>query len=47
MAARNVLVHGVGHVTLPVHRAVLDEVAATLAGLRVRPAPHIAPRAVA
>jgi hypothetical protein len=47
LAARNVLVHGVGHVTLPVHRAVLDEVAATLAGLRVRPAPHIAPRAVA
>ena len=31
---RNVLVHGVGHMSLPIHRAVLDEVAATLAGLR-------------
>ena len=29
--ARNVLVRGVGHTTLPVHRAVLDEVATTLA----------------
>ena len=33
---RNVLVHGVGHMSLPIHRAVLDEVAATLAGLRGR-----------
>ena len=30
--ARNVLVRGVGHMTLPTHRGVLDEVAATLAG---------------
>jgi hypothetical protein len=34
LGARNVLVRGVGHTTLPVHRAVLDEVAATLAGRR-------------
>jgi hypothetical protein len=34
LAARNVLLHSVGHMTLPVHRTVLDEVAATLAGLR-------------
>lgn len=32
--ARNVLVHGVGHMSLPMHRGVLDEVAATLAGAR-------------
>ncbi|WP_346620079.1 alpha/beta fold hydrolase [Blastococcus montanus] len=32
--ARNVLVHGVGHMSLPMHRGVLDEVAATLAGVR-------------
>ena len=34
LAARNVLVHGVGHLSLPRHRGVVDEVAATLAGLR-------------
>ena len=34
LGARNVLVHGVGHTTLPVHRGVVDEVAATLAGRR-------------
>lgn len=34
LVARNVLVRGVGHTTLPVHRAVLDEVASTLAGRR-------------
>jgi Palmitoyl protein thioesterase len=34
LAARNVLVRGVGHMSLPIHRAVADEVAATLAGLR-------------
>jgi hypothetical protein len=39
LGARNVLVRGVGHTTLPVHRAVLDEVAATLAGRRKAPAP--------
>jgi hypothetical protein len=38
LGARNVLVRGVGHTTLPVHRAVLDEVAATLAGHREAPA---------
>jgi pimeloyl-ACP methyl ester carboxylesterase len=34
LAARNVLVRGVGHMSLPIHRQVVDEVAATLAGLR-------------
>jgi len=34
LAARNVLVHGVGHLSLPRHRGVVDEVAATLAGVR-------------
>ena len=34
LRARNVFVRGVGHMSLPIHRAVLDEVAATLAGLR-------------
>ena len=38
LAVRNVLVHGVGHMSLPIHRAVVDEVAATLAGLRGIPA---------
>jgi hypothetical protein len=41
LAARNVLVRGVGHLSLPRHRTVVDEVAATLAGHRptaVRPA---------
>jgi pimeloyl-ACP methyl ester carboxylesterase len=38
LAARNVLVRGVGHMSLPIHRGVVDEVAATLAGLRSRPA---------
>jgi hypothetical protein len=37
LAARNVLVSGVGHLSLPRHRGVVDEVAATLAG--VRPVP--------
>ena len=32
--ARNVLVRGVGHMSLPRHRRVVDEVAATLAGVR-------------
>jgi hypothetical protein len=37
--ARNVRVQGVGHMSLPIHRGVADEVAASLAGLRrVRPA---------
>lgn len=34
LQARNVLVRGVGHLSLPIHRIVVDEVAATLAGLR-------------
>jgi pimeloyl-ACP methyl ester carboxylesterase len=34
LSTRNVLVRGVGHMSLPIHRAVVDEVAATLAGLR-------------
>ncbi|PWW22846.1 alpha/beta hydrolase family protein [Geodermatophilus normandii] len=34
LRARNVLVRGVGHMSLPFHRGVVDEVAATLAGLR-------------
>jgi triacylglycerol lipase len=34
LGARNVLVRGVGHLSLPIHRGVVDEVAATLAGLR-------------
>ena len=34
LGARNVLVRGVGHMSLPIHRGVVDEVAATLAGLR-------------
>jgi pimeloyl-ACP methyl ester carboxylesterase len=36
LGARNVLVRGIGHVSLPRHRAVVDEVAATLAGVRSR-----------
>jgi pimeloyl-ACP methyl ester carboxylesterase len=44
LRARNVLVHGVGHMSLPIHRAVAAEVAATLAGLRggVEPDPAVA-----
>jgi pimeloyl-ACP methyl ester carboxylesterase len=34
LAARNVLVRGIGHMSLLIHRAVVDEVAATLAGRR-------------
>jgi predicted alpha/beta hydrolase family esterase len=34
LRARNVLVRGVGHMTLPFHRGVVDEVAVTLAGRR-------------
>ena len=47
LRARNVLVRGVGHMTLPFHRGVVDEVAATLAGLRALPAQAPAPAAVA
>jgi Palmitoyl protein thioesterase len=38
LGARNVLFRGVGHMSLPRHRGVVDEVAATLAGLRHRTA---------
>ncbi|MCF6746130.1 alpha/beta fold hydrolase [Blastococcus sp. KM273128] len=34
LGARNVLFRGVGHMSLPMHRGVLDEVATTLAGVR-------------
>ena len=37
LTTRNVLVRGVGHMSLPIHRGVVDEVAATLAGLRSVP----------
>jgi len=47
LGARNLLVRGVGHMSLPIHRGVLDEVALTLAGAGAE-APHRAPvRAVA
>jgi triacylglycerol lipase len=36
LGARNVLVRGIGHMSLPIHRGVVDEVAATLAGRRDR-----------
>lgn len=45
LQARNVLVRGIGHMSLPIHRTVVDEVAATLAGHR--PAPPEAPPAAA
>jgi triacylglycerol lipase len=38
LRARNVLFRGIGHMSLPIHRGVVDEVAATLAGVRDRPA---------
>ncbi|SNR99502.1 alpha/beta hydrolase fold [Geodermatophilus pulveris] len=47
LQARNVLVRGVGHTSLPFHRGVLDEVAVTLAGVRRTPAAGLAPAAVA
>ena len=46
LGARNVLVRGVGHMSLPVHRGVVDEVAATLAGRRGH-VPATAPETVA
>ncbi|SDG07095.1 esterase/lipase family protein [Klenkia brasiliensis] len=43
LQARNVAVHGVGHMSLPIHRGVVDEVAAVLAGHRAgTDADHIA-----
>jgi pimeloyl-ACP methyl ester carboxylesterase len=47
LQARNVLVRGVGHMSLPFHRTVLDEVAATLAGRRHPLSETPAPAAVA
>ncbi|SET79489.1 esterase/lipase family protein [Geodermatophilus poikilotrophus] len=47
LQARNVLVRGVGHMSLPFHRTVLDEVATTLAGRRQPHADVPAPAAVA
>ena len=47
LRARNVLVRGAGHMTLTFHRGVVDEVAATLAGLRAAPVGAPAPAAVA
>ncbi len=48
LQARNVLVRGVGHMSLPFHRGVLDEVARTLAGVRRQTRPvSPAPAAVA
>ena len=44
LGARNVLVRGVGHMSLPRHRAVVDEVAVTLAARRNRPARWIPSR---
>lgn len=43
LGARNVLIRGVGHMSLPMHRVVLDEVATTLAGLRTAAAPAAVP----
>jgi triacylglycerol lipase len=40
LGARNLLVRGVGHMSLPIHRGVLDEVAATLAGVREAAGPR-------
>ncbi|MGY1886401.1 esterase/lipase family protein [Blastococcus sp. SYSU DS0753] len=42
LGARNVLFRGVGHMSLPIHRGVLDEVAATLADV-AEPTAHGAP----
>ena len=43
LQARNVLVRGIGHMSLPRHRGVVDEVAATLAGRREGNDPTVAP----
>ena len=40
LGARNVLVRGVGHMSLPIHRGVVNEVATTLAGVPRRVAPE-------
>ena len=47
LAARNVLVHGVGHLSLPRQRGVVDEVAVTLAGVRRAAAGSVTDIAVA
>ena len=47
LAARNVLVRGVGHMSLPRDRRVVDEVATTLAGVRRTAVPSAGGSAVA
>ncbi|WP_242611164.1 esterase/lipase family protein [Blastococcus saxobsidens] len=47
LGARNLLFRGVGHMSLPMHRGVLDEVATTLAGAGQRAARRRHMRAVA
>jgi pimeloyl-ACP methyl ester carboxylesterase len=48
LRVRNVLFRGIGHMSLPRHRSVVEEVAATLAGVRgVSSTPLPAPSAVA
>lgn len=47
LAVRNVLVRGIGHMSLPRHRGVVDEVAATLAGVRSVPGRAATARAAA
>ena len=47
LGARNVLVRGVGHMSLPIHRGVVNEVATTLAGVPRRVAPEAPAAAVA
>jgi hypothetical protein len=47
LGARNVLVRGVGHMSLPFSRSVVDEVAATLAGVRGLSPARSRPSAVA
>ena len=42
LAARNVLFRGIGHMSLPRDRGVVDEVAATLAGRRDAADPTVA-----
>jgi pimeloyl-ACP methyl ester carboxylesterase len=45
LTTRNVLVRGVGHMSLPIHRGVVDEVAVTLAGLRPESDGAVGPQA--
>jgi hypothetical protein len=47
LGARNVLFHGIGHLSLPRNGGVVDEVAATLAGRREAPPAAVAAVSVA